>query len=197
MSSFTPFMIKMHFVRTNDSLEKDDDTIKIRKNLDNGEFELHYTDPNNSLTSVSHVFRTPYISTLRHHMYLTFKSLSMDDEPFYNVQFTMPAMPRMLVNIDKFNDDYYRDHFLELITSSLENFDKVTLTKSYTLPTHATSTHKDLEEVLGPSVEKYCRWGGDCDMTPVQSVCEVLGGKRRSSRLASSNVQPNYLRFDD
>jgi hypothetical protein len=214
MDSFTPYLVKIHLVRTSNSLENTDDTIKIRKNLTTGEFELTYCDPNEHCSTHVHTLRTLFHSTVNHHLNLLFKSLSIDDEPFHQVQFTLPAMPRILVNVEKFKDAYYRDHFMNLINNALDQITKVELdtfrkdrpTSSTSMKWETTRTAREqVDRVLGESVDRYfhdfqranettiAHEDSDMDQNPPPAP-----KKRRSTRLASSGYGSprQHLSFD-
>jgi hypothetical protein len=214
MDSFTPYLVKIHLVRTTASLENTDDTIKIRKNLTTGEFEMEYCDPNDHYSTHIHTLRTLYHSTLNHHLNLLFKSLSIDDEPFHQVQFTLPAMPRILVNVEKFKETYYRDHFMNLINNALDNITKVEL-NTFRKDTPASSAsakwettrspQQQVNRVLGESVDRYFHEFQRINETTIDQEDSELEQdvppapkKRRSTRLASAcyGRPRQHLSFD-
>ena len=213
MDSFTPYLVKIHLVRTSNSLENTDDTIKIRKNLTTGEFELKYCDPNEHCSTHIHTLRTLFHSTVNHHLNLLFKSLSIDDKPFHQVQFTLPAMPRILVNVEKFKDAYYRDHFMNLINNALDQITKVELdTLRKDMPASSTSmkwettrtARQQVDRVLGESVDRYFHDFQRVNDTTIAHEGSGLDDevppapkKRRSTRLASAGYSnPRHLSFD-
>jgi hypothetical protein len=214
MDSFTPYLVKIHLVRSSTSLENTDDTIKIRKNLTTGEFELTYCDPNNNHHPTHiHTLRTLFHSTVNHHLNLLFKSLSIDDEPFHQVQFTLPAMPRILVNVEKFKDAYYRDHFMNLINNALDQITKVEL-DTFRKDRAASSTNMNWEttrtaqqqvnRVLGESVDRYFHdfqrineTTIDHEDSELEQQAPPAPKKRRSTRLASAGYgSPRHMSFD-
>lgn len=104
-----------------------DDTIRIVKNLDHSVFEVTYKDCDNSLVNNRLVHKVHKMT--RHdvydYVYLLLKNLVFDEDGYQKIQFSLPAMPRVLINASNLNDTYYKDHFLELIESGLNMLDKV------------------------------------------------------------------------
>ena len=223
MDSFTTYLVKIHLLRKANSTEKDDDIIKIRKNLATGEFELYYSDPNDdSASTCVHTLRTTEESDLIDHLYLMFKTLSMDEEPFYEVQLTLPAMPRVLVSVNSLKDTYYREHFMSLIKNALGQFDYVDSSRlrkyspaSQQTPEPTTrwetarinqGTRDYVNQVLGDSVDRYFNnYHSHANLSSINEVdsqdepsLPSAPKKRRSSRLASANrsTRPRHLVFD-
>ena len=105
-----------------DKKESNDDTIYINKDLETNEFVVTYTDPNegNSLVyKMSGLYRQKVLD----YVYYLMKNQYLDEEGFDRVQVNMPAMPRMIVDGEKFKDIYYRDHFYDLIGFGLDNLE--------------------------------------------------------------------------
>ena len=120
----------LRFIRnTASTAASTDDMVKIRKNLEEGEFEFTYVDENNG-SPVVHAMTFSERSDLMNHVYLVMKNQMIDDDGFQAVQFTLPAMPRMLVYTDKFREVYYREHFLDLIENALNCLDRLTVSSS-------------------------------------------------------------------
>jgi len=121
MPSFTS-SFSLRFIRDTKSSASQDDTISVRKDLETGEFQVTYKDENNG-EPTTHVMNYLYRARVLDHLYLVLKNQNIDDDGFEAVQFNLPAMPRMLVNIQKFADVYYREHFLDLIGNALDCLD--------------------------------------------------------------------------
>ena len=120
----------LRFIRnTSSAAAATDDMVKIRKNLEENEFEFTYVDENNG-SPVVHEVTFAKRSDLMNHVYLILKNQMIDDDGFEAVQFTLPAMPRMLAYTDKFRDVYYREHFLDLIENALDCLDRLAVTSS-------------------------------------------------------------------
>ena len=120
----------LRFIRnTSSAAAATDDMVKIRKNLEENEFEFTYVDENNG-SPVVHEVTFAKRSDLMNHVYLILKNQMVDDDGFQAVQFTLPAMPRMLVYTDKFREVYYREHFLDLIENALDCLDRLAVTSS-------------------------------------------------------------------
>lgn len=113
-----------------DKKESNDDMICIKKNLETNEYLVMYTDPNEG-NPVVHKMAGLYRQKVLDYVYYLMKNQYLDDESFDRVQVNMPAMPRMIVDGEKFHDIYYRDHFYDLIgfgLDNLENTEKVVTT---------------------------------------------------------------------
>jgi hypothetical protein len=137
-SSFT-----LRFIRNTESTAAStDDLVKIRKNLEENEFEFTYLDENSG-SPVVHEMAFAKRSDLMNHVYLLLKNQMVDDDGFQAVQFTLPAMPRMLVYVDKFRDVYYREHFLDLIENALDCLDRLTVSSSKSNAKKSTKSRRD------------------------------------------------------
>ena len=113
------------YLINNDSTQKADDMVIIRKNLTHGDFDITYKDQNNG-SPVTHIVNGLYRSRVIDYLYMLFKNQALDEEAYKSVQLTLPAMPRIIVSGDKFKDLYYREHFLELVGNSLDLLENVT-----------------------------------------------------------------------
>jgi hypothetical protein len=116
--------------------------VKIRKNLEENEFEFTYVDENNG-SPVVHEVTFAKRSDLMNHVYLILKNQMVDDDGFQAVQFTLPAMPRMLVYTDKFREVYYREHFLDLIENALDCLDRLAVTSSKSRTKKSIKSRRD------------------------------------------------------
>ena len=118
------------YLINNDSAHKADDIVIIRKNLDNGDFDITYKDQNNG-SPVTHVVNGLYRARVIDYLYMLFKNQALDEEAYKSVQLTLPAMPRIIVSGDKFKDLYYREHFLEAVGNSLDMLENVSIQKKF------------------------------------------------------------------
>ena len=99
-----------------------DDTVRILKNLEDNAFDLIYKDKGDPLVHKVHLMSRDKVCD---YVYMLLKNLTLDEDGYQSIQFSVPAMPRVLVSTSKLNDDYYRDHFLALIENSLSMIDRV------------------------------------------------------------------------
>jgi hypothetical protein len=84
--------ILIHFIRKKD--ESQDDVLKISKNSEDS-YTISYTDKQSNMKSKkSSLTRVEVINFLR----LTLRMLTVDEEPFQSVQFTLPSMPAIMVS---------------------------------------------------------------------------------------------------
>jgi hypothetical protein len=118
------------YLINNDSSQKADDVVIIRKNLDNGDFDITYKDQNNG-SPVTHVANGLYRARVIDYLYMLFKNQALDEEAYKSVQLTLPAMPRIIVSGDKFKDLYYREHFLEAVGNSLDMLENVSVKNKF------------------------------------------------------------------
>ena len=119
-TTFSP-SIEFMMIR-DDKKESNDDTIYINKDLETNEFVVTYTDPNEGdplVYKMSGLYRQKVLD----YVYYLMKNQYLDEEGFDRVQVNMPAMPRMIVDGEKFKDIYYRDHFYDLIGFGLDNLE--------------------------------------------------------------------------
>jgi len=126
MSSYSQTFIQINFVRDS-SNPTSDDTLRVYKNLIDDTFEVRYTDANSGLTAsgttlnrVTHTMVSLSHENVLDHIYFILKNQYLDIGKFSQIQIDPPAMPRILVDGDMFNDVYTREHFYELISHSLE-----------------------------------------------------------------------------
>lgn len=135
MSSYSQTFIQMTFVRDS-SNPASDDTLKIYKNIVDDSFEIRYTDANTELligqgssdNRVTHTMVSLSHENVLDHIYFILKNQYLDTDKFRQIQIDPPAMPRILVDGDKFSDVYTREHVYELIGHSLECLEYVDLT---------------------------------------------------------------------
>lgn len=125
--SYSDTSIVIHLLKdaTNTTL---DDTVRIVKNLGDSVFEVIYKDCDNSLDGNKHLVHKAYEMTrdnVCNYVYLLLKNLVFDEDSYEQIQFSLPAMPRVLINVSNLKDPYYREHFLELVESGLSMLDKV------------------------------------------------------------------------
>ena len=99
-----------------------DDTVSIRKNLEDSVFEVTFKDNGDPLIHRAHEMTRDNVCD---YVYLLLKSLTMDEDGYQSIQFSLPAMPRVIISVSKLQDLYYRQHFIELIENSLSMLDKV------------------------------------------------------------------------
>ena len=177
--------MSIRFIRSNDNSNMDD-VMCIRKNFEDGEFILSYKDDNNGhpLTqAISFGCRMDLVN----HLYLTLKNQAIDDDGFNSVQFSLPAMPRILVNVERFRDVYYRGHFLDLLENAMDCLDRVETISTVKKPCEKTKVEQQ------PDTSRYYDFTLDNDTCPKESN-PTLSSRRRSQRL--SGRFPSYQNDD-
>jgi hypothetical protein len=171
-----------------------DDVMSIRKNFQEGEFVLTYSDENNG-SPVTHTISFGCRMDLVNHLYLTLKNQAMDDDGFKSVQFSLPAMPRILVSIDRFREAYYREHFLDLLENGLDTLDRVETTsalqkarqkaKAEKAKMEAEKAKAEAEEEQARAQSYYYDFTYDNDIYPAEPAVTPVKARRRSARLSS------------
>lgn len=178
-----------------------DDVMSIRKNFQDGEFVLTYNDENNG-SPVTHTISFGCRMDLVNHLYLTLKNQAMDDDGFKSVQFSLPAMPRILVSIDRFREAYYREHFLDLLENGLDTLDRVETTsalqkarekaKALKAKAEAEKAKAEAEEQQARNPAYYYDFTYDNDIYPEENVVTPVKTRRRSARLSSGWYESSY-----
>jgi hypothetical protein len=128
--------IMIHLIN-NDKLHANDDTIRIRNNLDTNSFDITYVDQNGG-SRITHNLSGLTHSCVLNYLYMLFKNQSLDEEGYKSVQLTLPALPRIIVSGEKFKDLYYREHFLMAIETGLEHIENVENVKLTVPSVHRT-----------------------------------------------------------
>jgi hypothetical protein len=178
MSAYSPYSVEMRFIRSDGAKSTTDDIIRIRKNLETGEFEMIYTDSHNTTKQV-HKLHSLYRQRVLDHVYLTLKNLTLDEENFYQLQMNLPAMPTILLSVENLKDLYYRDHLLELVQNGLDNLD--VLEKSTIAPPPSVKQAEQADRILTPSMDNFINTHMQCNLS--NNMCE----RRRSARLAQAD----------
>lgn len=138
MSMYSRLSITIRFIRNNsEGKPNTDDTLTIRKNLTTGDFDVRYKDVNDGVSTKAHAPVMHLLMGLSHervlrHVYLLTKNQYLDMQGFHQLQFDVPAMPRILLDASSMSELYYREHVCELIGAALENLDNGELSREDT-----------------------------------------------------------------
>ena len=147
--------IAFRMIRAN-SLPNDDDHIVIRKDLDQGNFTLRYTDTNAGTNNsiISQITTSMTYDHVVEHMRVCVKSIALDEEGFIKVQIDIPGMPRMLLSVDKLREVYYRDHIVDMVCIGL---DSMNTSKSTNMPREPEAPTKKRRFSMEPSTPLYAQ----------------------------------------
>jgi hypothetical protein len=115
-----------------------DDAILIKKNLLYNEFDLTYIEHTNGCETVKHSATGLYHDKVMDYIYMVFKNQYLDEEPYSHIQINVPAMPRIMISGDKFNEVYYRVHVRELISTGLDLLETTTVVSVKKKPVRST-----------------------------------------------------------
>jgi len=160
---------------------------------------VNYTDENQG-SPVFHTISFGCRMDLVNHLYLTLKNQAIDDDGFKSVQFSLPAMPRILVDAWKFKETYYREHFLDLLENGLDTLDRVETTsalqkareKAKALKAKAEAEKAKAEEEQARNPAYYYDFTYDNDIYPEENVVTPVKTRRRSARLRSDWIEQSY-----
>ena len=140
--AYSDTMIDICLINT--SNWKEDDKIRIRKNLEFGDYEVVYIDQNNG-EPITFKSSSMYRARVLEYIYMLLKNQSLDEQGYLNIQVNLPSMPRVIVSGDKFKDVYYRDHFQELIGTGLDLLDTSEKVCSCSKPRARSSKRMDFD----------------------------------------------------
>ena len=138
MSMYSRLSITIRFIRNNsEGKPNTDDTLTVRKNLTTGDFDIRYKDVNDGVSTKAHAPVMHLLMGMSHervlrHVYLLTKNQYLDMQGFNQLQFDVPAMPRILLDASSMSELYYREHVCELIGAALENLDNGELSREDT-----------------------------------------------------------------
>jgi len=152
--AYSDTSISIHLVKDKNNLNLDD-TIRVVKNLEDNTFEVTYKDNGDPLMHKMHCMTRDNVSD---YVYYLLKNITLDEDGYQHIQFSLPAMPRVLVSASRLNDTYYRDHFLELVENSLGLIDKV---EKLTIKKPVEKTSKvscNSYNYLGPREKDRCEY---------------------------------------
>jgi hypothetical protein len=121
--AYSDTCIHIHLIH-NVKISSSDDIVKIVKNYETGDFDVTFTDQNDG-SPVVHKAIGLYRARVIDYLYMLLKNQALDEDGYKNLQLTLPAMPRIIVAGEKMKDLYYREHFLELLGTSLDLLDNV------------------------------------------------------------------------
>jgi hypothetical protein len=189
MPAYSPYSVELLFIRSVGAASSTDDSMRVRKNFETGEFEMLYTDSHDKNKKV-YKLHSLYRQRVIDHLYLTFKNLTMDEDNFYQLQLNLPAMPGVLVSVENLKDLYYRDHLLELVQNGLDNLD--VLEKSNIVqPASVPSARTPTATATADEEDEYA------DMPPLISLAELQALKQQQARLARRILTPSMDNFLD
>ena len=118
--------------------QKEDDSVKVRLNLDVNEFEITLRDKNAG-SEMSHRIEMSTKEKVIDYLYLLLKSISLDEDGYEHVQINIPLMPRILFSVKSLKDLYNRDHVNDLLRMGLDVLeDTIRLPSKASVDSYAT-----------------------------------------------------------
>jgi hypothetical protein len=107
---------------TRNANSKLDDSIRIVPLVDNSkQFQVTYTDVEGDEKRIKYNFTASAIG-VREYLETTLNLLQKDDEPFKQLQFNLPAYPRIMVNLEKLQDDEFMETIWRAIASVCDDW---------------------------------------------------------------------------
>jgi hypothetical protein len=109
--------IMIRLIRDTDE-KKDDDAIYIKRNSISNLFEIRYKDPQSKLNM--NVYSVTSDVVIRH-MKLFLRMLTVDEEPFKSIQFSLPCLPTIVVTPKNLTSQT-RDLIYDSMEMTMENW---------------------------------------------------------------------------
>jgi hypothetical protein len=122
--------------------KKEDDSVKVRLNLDLNEYEITLRDQNAG-SEIAHRIEMSTKEKVMDYLYLVLKSICLDEDGYENIQVNTPLMPRVFFSVKSLKDLYYRDHVHEILRIGLD-----LLEDTIRLPSKASA---ELKNPVNPS----------------------------------------------
>jgi hypothetical protein len=114
-------MSSISILITRNENSKSDDVIRIMPVVgDSTSFEVSYTDVED-VKKNKFLFKSNAYG-VRTYLNTTLNLLAKDDVPFQRLQFNIPAYPRIMVNMDKLEDEEFMDALWRAIDSVCEDW---------------------------------------------------------------------------
>ena len=123
--ALTASYVKIHLINNLDDGNVDDSIIIKKDPLDKS-YNVTYHDQNNGFP-VRHVVTGLHRDNLEDYVYMILKNQSIDEDAYKYIQVTAPAMPRVLVSGSLMKEVYYREHMIEMLGTSLDLLEKVSV----------------------------------------------------------------------
>jgi len=123
--ALTTSSVKIHLINNLDN-DNVDDSIVIKKDPLDKSYIVTYSDQNNG-SPVKHVVTGLHRDNLEDYVYMILKNQSIDEDGYKYIQVTAPAMPRVLVSGSLMKEVYYREHLIEMLGTSLDLLEKVSV----------------------------------------------------------------------
>jgi hypothetical protein len=174
-STYAPCSVELVMIKDTKN-KKEDDSVKVRLNLDLNEYEITLRDQNSG-SEISHRIEMSTKEKVMDYLYLVLKSICLDEDGYENIQVNTPLMPRVFFSVKSLKDLYYREHVHEILRTGLD-----LLEDTIRLPSKSSA---ELKNPVNPStVNEYY-------MTPQRSAYSPPAGSppaapRRSARLSSA-----------
>jgi len=165
-STYSPCSLELVMIKDTKN-KKEDDSVKVRLNLDLNEYEITLRDQNAG-SEIAHRIEMSTKEKVMDYLYLVLKSICLDEDGYENIQVNTPLMPRVFFSVKSLKDLYYRDHVHEILRTGLD--------------------------LLEDTIRLPPKVSADSYMTPQRSASAVVAapappaGPRRSTRLSNTEM---------
>jgi len=117
-STYSPCSLELVMIKDTKN-KKEDDSVKVRLNLDLNEYEITLRDQNAG-SEIAHRIEMSTKEKVIDYLYLVLKSICLDEDGYENIQVNTPLMPRVFFSVKSLKDLYYRDHVHEILRTGLD-----------------------------------------------------------------------------
>lgn len=117
-STYSPCSLELVMIKDTKN-KKEDDSVKVRLNLDLNEYEITLRDQNAG-SEIAHRIEMSTKEKVIDYLYLVLKSICLDEDGYENIQVNTPLMPRVFFSVKSLKDIYYRDHVHEILRTGLD-----------------------------------------------------------------------------
>ena len=133
-------MSSISILITRNDNSKLDDSIRIVPLVDNSkQFQVTYTDAESGEKRAKYNFTASAIG-VREYLETTLNLLQKDDMPFKQLQFNLPAYPRIMINLEKLQDAGFMESIWRAIASVCDDW-----------PQHMSNTCENHEPLREPT----------------------------------------------
>ena len=134
--------ISILITRNNNSTS--DDHIRIVPVADNTKmFKVTYLDVElDTANKTTRYSFTANATGVREYLETTMNLLQKDDEPFERLQFNLPAYPRIMVNLEKLQDDEFMETLWRAIASVCDDWPERIQDKPVEVEREPTASHR-------------------------------------------------------
>jgi len=149
-STYSPCSLELVMIKDTKN-KKEDDSVKVRLNLDLNEYEITLRDQNAG-SEIAHRIEMSTKEKVMDYLYLVLKSICLDEDGYENIQVNTPLMPRVFFSVKSLKDLYYREHVHEILRTGLDLLeDTIRLPSKVSADSYATPQRSASAAVAAPA----------------------------------------------